>query len=502
MADTPQKTMANRTDRAETEMFLRRVLLKYGYDNLPDNTISGALMRLGPLGDIAGMMGMDFLSRALTPKGTNIPPAGAVMVTGEDGVQKAVPLIELFDVAMVHSKNQAAKGMAGEAITMTAASTAGLSMAGPAGWLVMAVGQLLGRSSVFEKIPIVKDIFSALKSAFTPPGTNLLTTMNTLQLSREMVTFTRAKLIDHEGLILSGKDIEQIAKQPTKDANALTAKFDRIWRLEEKLTDPSQGPLHQLVQSLADYADKSPNPMTILSRESFDNDPQHPFHSTSAAVKSPAWEIATDSILSLSGIPDLSTANTGHVMATHRAAMIDVKDSELNRAQQAGKELPAENFANKDWSKVPDNQIVVIGTKYNKQGIQTDAFRSMQTPEGTVFFGDDGKGDSYGKRYSAQEFAQLVKEREPLISVVQITQSRTPLEWIFPKNPEANTKPPVAPDPSRFGKPVQFASVAETQPDAPRGRLSPSEMFPARVELADEKSEIAAVKLQPAQTLG
>src|SRR5690606_37802459 len=130
----------------ETEMFLRRVLLKYGYDNLPENVISGALMRLGPLGDIAGMMGMDFLSRALTPRGTNIPPAGAVMVMGPDGAPKAVPLIELFDAAMVNSKNQAAKGMAGEMVATGGAMALGLAPTGPIGLGIGLIGNFAARS--------------------------------------------------------------------------------------------------------------------------------------------------------------------------------------------------------------------------------------------------------------------------------------------------------------------------------------------------------------------
>ena len=100
MADDPQKQANDRADRAEAGMFLRRVLLKYGYDNLPDNSVSEFLMRLGPLGDIAMMPALDFLAGALTPRGTNAMRAGAA----PDGT----PLIELDDVAMRNAKNQAA----------------------------------------------------------------------------------------------------------------------------------------------------------------------------------------------------------------------------------------------------------------------------------------------------------------------------------------------------------------------------------------------------------
>ncbi|HCM83242.1 MAG TPA: hypothetical protein PKW15_02135 [Alphaproteobacteria bacterium] len=484
MADNPQKTMANRTDRAETEMFLRRVLLKYGYDNLPDNVISGALMRLGPLGDIAGMMGMDFLARALTPRGTNIAPAGAAA----DGT----PLIELFDVAMRNSRNQAAKGMAGEAVAMGGAAALGLSMTGPVGIGIGLIGNFAARSGIRALTPP-----NWLRRMFVQPGTNLQA-MNMLQLSREMVTFTRAKFIGHEGLILSGSDIEKIAGQPSENANALTVKFDKIWKLEKELKNPELGPLHQLVKALANHADQAENPMTVLAAESFDKDPSHPFYTASVAVKSPVWEIATDSLLALSGIPDLSAANTAHVMATHRAAMVEIKDKELKRAQLAGAEAGAEDFRGRDWSNVPDNQIVVIGAKHNDKGIKTESFRSMQTADGVVFLGREGD-DPYGKRYTAEEFKKLVDVRESLISIVQITPSRTPISWIFLETDTA-PKPSsshAATDTARLGRPVQFMASAENNPDATRARATTGEPQVVADQVLQQVQ-----KLQPAQTLG
>lgn len=504
MAGNPQQ---NRTNRAENEMLLRRVLLQYGYDNIPDNVISRALMQLGPLGNVGDMLAMDFFARALTPRGTNIPPAGAVMVTGADGSQRALPLIELFDAAMRNSKNLAAKGMAGEAMAMAGASAAGLAVTGPVGLLVMAAGQLLGRSRVLEKIPVIKDIFSALKSAFTPAGTNLQP-MNVIELSREMVTFTSAKLKGYKGLVFSGADVEKIADAPTENTNELTVKFDRIWRLEKKLPDPSRGPLHQLVKAMADYADKSKDPTKLLSAEAFDKDPDHPFYIKRAnpAGQDPAaapqrqesrqraWEIATDSILSYCGVPDLKAANTSHVMAAHKAAMTNVGEAELRRAQRTAVQ-PPENYGGRNWAKVPDNHVVTLAARHNEQGIKTDSFLCLQTEQGPVFLGSSGKS-AYGQRYTADEFRQLVESRQKYTSGVEINPSRLPRAWA-----EEELKSAAADSHKHLGVPVVFKH-AEAGAEITRGRLLPVEAFPRRIDQLEEKAADSplhhAVKLKSA----
>lgn len=500
MAADPQKTMANRTDRAENEMLLRRILLKYGYDQLPDNAVSQFLMRLGPAGDIASMAGLDFISRALTPRGSNIPPAGMA----PDGT----PWVEYFDTAMRNSKNQSARGMAGEAVAMIGASSAGLAMTGPVGWLVMGVGQLLGRSNVLEKIPVVKDVFSALKSAFTPRGTNLQP-MNVIELSREMVTFTRNKFLGHKGLVLSGSDIEKIADQPTENPNELTVKFDRIWRLEKKLPDPSVGPLHQLVKELADYTDKKATPMDALTLESFDKDPNHPFYieknlpDTNSdqpqrqESRQHAWEIATDSILSLCGIPDLKAANTGYVMTMHKAAMTGVGSAELHRAEQAADAQPPEKFNGKDWAKVPDNHFITLATRYNKEGIKTDTFLCLQTEEGPVYLGSDGKS-AYGRSYTADEFKHLVESRENYTSNIEVSASRLPREWM---DEELKSAKPLheGQDFSLVGKSVKFMEGSERPDQSLQGRAVVAEVRQPTV--APDVAAAPVHKQQPVFTI-
>jgi hypothetical protein len=448
MAVSGQESMSARTNRAESEMFLRRILLKYGYDHLPENIVSQFLMGLGPVGELTTMAGLDFISRALTPRGTNIAPAGMA----PDGT----PWVEYFDVAMRHARNQSAKGMAGEVVASGGAALMGVSMSGPLGLAIGLLGSFGARSGIRALTPP-----NWLRRMFVAPGTNLLP-MKLDELSREMVTFTLAKFSNLDDLVLSSADIAKLAQQPSVDPSPLTIKFDRIWRQEMRLQNPEMGPLHQLVKQLGVYVDQSPEPHHALQNDNLTNSKESPFYIAVSGEPSAAWNIAADAVMDFAGIPDKATANTGFLDKIHRAAMQGLRPNEFDNAVVAGREFKNQDYTTLDWGRIPDKQLVIIGTRYGKQNpnrIETESFETRRDQSGAVIFiGRDQRS------YNAQEFSDLVKERSAFTSVIKVSQFRA--ANLSPSASLDKESPPIS---DHLGKKIMFNEGGERS-SYPKGR--------------------------------
>jgi hypothetical protein len=405
--DNPPNVAAQ-ADQAEQDMFVRHALGMLGYSALPSDGIKGALMAVGPVGDLATMAGIDFLARALTPRGANEPPAGYTIVDGKVRVAA-----EVFDERMRKDMVRDAKGMAGEAVATGGASLLGLT--GPVGAGVGLLGNLAARSGIRALTPP-----NWLVRMATIPGTNR-PPLNMAALTREMVTFTRAKFGGDNVLIFSGHDIERVANSPGADPSDLTVKFDQIWAREKTMRDPSQGALHRIVKALVDYTDKQPNPMNALNYDLSKTDPQNPFYIPPSGEPSAAWQAAADGLLGMCGIPDRKTKNTNLLMKIDISAVSNIDEETLAKAKVDGAEATKQAYADYDWDRMPPGKYVTLGVRYNPQGLRTETFSTRILDGEICYIGEKGEA------YSAADFArQVVEPRKSYLFTVDVKDDNSP----------------------------------------------------------------------------